>query len=231
MSSDAQIDYETLVQDAMRGVLKAILQRVAKTGLPGEHHFYISFNTRAPGVGLSKRLKERYPEEMTVVLQHRFWDLIVHDDRFEVKLTFDSIPERLVVPFASVKVFVDPSVRFGHQFEDPDALDDAGEHGDQPTTGEALSAASRSASRNGNTIGNGIRVEKKRATTGRKSKADRPRDALREDNGDVPEAASEAAEATPGKRVPAAVAPVATAADNTADAGSKVVSLDKFRKK
>ena len=101
----------------MRSVVRSVLTRVAKTGLPGEHHFYVAFNTQAPGVTISKRLKEKYPAEMTIVLQHRFWDLIVSEERFEVKLTFDSIPERLVVPFRAVKVFFDPSVPYGLQFE------------------------------------------------------------------------------------------------------------------
>lgn len=118
MTAEPHIDYEALAQGAMRAVVRTVLSRVAKTGLPGEHHFYIAFNTKAPGVSLSPRLKERYPEEMTVVLQHRFWDLIVSDDRFEVHLTFDSIPERLVVPFTAIKVFFDPSVPYGLQFED-----------------------------------------------------------------------------------------------------------------
>jgi hypothetical protein len=118
MTAGREIDYETLAQDAMRGVVKAVLVRAAKEGLPGEHHFYIAFNTQAPGVVLSKRLEEKYPEEMTIVLQHRFWDLLVSEDRFEVKLTFDSIPERLSIPFAAVKVFFDPSVPYGLQFEE-----------------------------------------------------------------------------------------------------------------
>ena len=120
MTGEREIDYEGLVQGAMRGVVRTVLTRVAKSGLPGEHHFYIAFRTDAPGVSISKRLKEKYPEEMTVVLQHRFWDLIVKDDHFEVKLTFDSIPERLVVPFDAIKVFFDPSVPYGLQFEDFD---------------------------------------------------------------------------------------------------------------
>jgi hypothetical protein len=118
MASGPSIDYAKLQQEAMRGVVRAVLQRVVKTGLPGEHHFYVSFLTQAPGVILSKRLKEKYPTEMTIVLQHRFWDLIVSDDRFEVKLTFDGIPERVVVPFAAIKVFIDPSVRYGLQFDE-----------------------------------------------------------------------------------------------------------------
>ena len=118
MTAEPQIDYEALAQVAMRSMVRMVLARVAKTGLPGEHHFYIAFDTQAAGVSLSKRLREKYPKEMTVVLQHRFWDLGVSDDRFEVKLTFDGIPERLSIPFAAIKVFFDPSVPYGLQFED-----------------------------------------------------------------------------------------------------------------
>lgn len=232
MSSDAQIDYESLVQEAMRGVLKAILQRVAKTGLPGEHHFYISFNTRAPGVGLSKRLKERYPEEMTVVLQHRFWDLIVHDDRFEVKLTFDSIPERLVVPFASVRVFVDPSVRFGHQFEDPNATED-GTPG-EPVVGGGTAGDVTTIGGRGRRTG-----DKKRTSVGRKSRGERGRDTRDEtsepaangdgDEAETPMAASKRAGApTP---TPTLVPHVEVDVDAEPEQSAKVVSLDKFRKK
>jgi uncharacterized protein len=118
---DRTIDYEALAQDAMRGLVRTVLTKAAKVGLPGEHHFYISFDTLAPGAFISKRLREKYPDEMTIVLQHRFWDLAVTDERFEVKLTFDGIPERLVVPFNAIKVFFDPSVRFSLQFEGPEA--------------------------------------------------------------------------------------------------------------
>lgn len=120
----ATIDYEALAQEAMRGLVRTVLTQTAKSGLTGDHHFYISFDTGAPGASLSKRLKEKYPREMTIVLQHRFWDLFVSEDRFEVKLTFDGIPERLVVPFAAIKVFFDPSVRYGLQFEDPNLAPD-----------------------------------------------------------------------------------------------------------
>ena len=123
------IDYEALVhealraaeQEALRKVVRAVLQQVARSGLTHDHHFYIAFNTQHAGVSLSKRLKEKYPAEMTIVLQHRFWDLEVGDDRFEVKLTFDGIPERLGIPFKAIKVFYDPSVPYGLQFEDADA--------------------------------------------------------------------------------------------------------------
>ena len=127
MAAEPTIDYDTLMQDAMRGVVRTVLTQAAKSGLPGDHHFYISFDTSASGVVLSKRLKDKYPSEMTVVLQHRFWDLSVDDGGFEVKLTFDGIPERLVVPFAAIRVFFDPSVRYGLQFEDPDVEPEAGE--------------------------------------------------------------------------------------------------------
>ncbi|MDK9697256.1 MAG: ClpXP protease specificity-enhancing factor SspB [Siculibacillus sp.] len=111
------IRYDILVQDALRGVVRKVLGEVAKTGLPGDHHFYISFDTNHPGVRLSGRLRQRYPTEMTVILQHQFWDLQVDDAHFEVGLSFGGIPERLYIPFASVKGFVDPSVEFGLQFE------------------------------------------------------------------------------------------------------------------
>lgn len=222
MSGDAQIDYEALVQDAMRGVLKTILLRVAKTGLPGEHHFYISFNTRAPGVVLSKRLKERYPDEMTVVLQHRFWDLLVHDDRFEVKLTFDSIPERLVVPFASVRVFVDPSVRFGHQFEDPHAADEAADIAEPGNAGDTVQSGVR---------GRVARADKKRPQAVRKPRAEKAREGREELAGSGP-ADGESGELV-AKRVPAAGGEIASAPQEDArpEESAKVVSLDKFRKK
>ena len=124
MNSDQTIDYESLAQDAMRGLIRTVLKRVQKHGLPGDHHFYIAFYTQAPGVTVSDRLKAKYPEEMTIVMQHRFWGLEVSDDKFEIKLSFDAIPERLVVPFSAIKVFFDPSVPYGLQFED---IDDASE--------------------------------------------------------------------------------------------------------
>jgi hypothetical protein len=111
------IRYDLLVQEALRGVVQRILADAAKNGLPGEHHFYVSFDTRAPGVRISSRLREKYPDEMTVVLQHQFWDLIVGDEAFEVGLSFNGVPERLAVPYQAIKGFVDPSVQFALQFE------------------------------------------------------------------------------------------------------------------
>jgi len=116
--TDIKIDYESLAQDALRGVVRTVLAQVAQgEQLPGNHHFYISFGTTREGVGISRRLKDQYPDEMTIVLQHRYWDLQVHDDRFEVSLAFNSIPERLVIPFSALKVFFDPSVPYGLQFD------------------------------------------------------------------------------------------------------------------
>jgi hypothetical protein len=110
------IRYDILAQDAMRSVVRTVLADAATKGLPGEHHFFISFDTRADGVSLSPRLKAQYPKEMTIVLQHQFWDMVVTDERFEVGLSFSGIAERLVVPFRAITGFADPSVQFGLQF-------------------------------------------------------------------------------------------------------------------
>ena len=116
MATD-HIRYDVLARDALRGVLRRVLSDAAEHGLPGEHHFFITFLSKADGVKLSPRLLAQYPEEITIILQHQFWDLVVTEDRFEVGLSFGGIPERLVVPFASIKSFFDPSVQFGLQFE------------------------------------------------------------------------------------------------------------------
>ena len=116
MSTDL-IRYDLLAQEALRGVVRRVLADVARTGVPGEHHFYISFNTQYPGVRISPRLREKYPEEMTVILQHQFWDLIVNEHGFEVGLSFSNVPEKLHVPFDAITGFFDPSVKFGLQFE------------------------------------------------------------------------------------------------------------------
>ncbi|WP_458760085.1 SspB family protein [Afipia sp. TerB] len=119
MATD-QIRYDVLARDALRGVLRRVLVDAAEHGLPGEHHFYITFLSHAEGVKISPRLLSQYPQEMTIILQHQFWDLVVTDDRFEVGLSFGGIPERLVVPFSAIKSFFDPSVQFGLQFETAD---------------------------------------------------------------------------------------------------------------
>jgi hypothetical protein len=123
------IRYDLLTQEALRSVLRRVLQDAARDGLPGDHHFYISFNTGAPGVRMSKRLRAQYPEEITIVLQHQFRDLTVGEEGFEVGLSFSGINEHLVVPFDAIKRFFDPSVQFGLQFETAVAADEAGAEG------------------------------------------------------------------------------------------------------
>ncbi len=123
MSTD-HIRYDLLVQDALRGVVRNVLADAGKNGLPGDHHFYVSFKTGAPGVRISNRLREQYPDEMTIVLQHQFWDLGITEHTFEVGLSFGGVPERLLVPFDAIVGFFDPSVQFGLKFEvqQPDAV-------------------------------------------------------------------------------------------------------------
>jgi uncharacterized protein len=123
MATD-HIRYDVLARDALRGVLRRVLTDAAAHGLPGEHHFFITFLSKAEGVKLSPRLLAQYPDEMTIILQHQFWDLAVSDDRFEVGLSFGGVPERLVVPFHAIKSFFDPSVQLGLQFEPSDAAAD-----------------------------------------------------------------------------------------------------------
>jgi hypothetical protein len=121
------INYEHLAKEALRSVVHSVLKQVKEEGLPGEHHFYISFHTTAPGVKISNRIKAQYPKEMTIVLQHQYWDLKVEDDYFEVRLSFSNIPELLVIPYSAVKVFFDPSVPYGLQFDQsqrPEAVED-----------------------------------------------------------------------------------------------------------
>lgn len=111
--------YDLLTQHALRGVVRSVLTEAAKKNdLPGDHHFYISFDTQAEGVRMSERLRAQYPEQMTIILQHQFWDLIVNEQGFEVGLSFGGIPEKLGIPFEAVSGFFDPSVQFGLQFEE-----------------------------------------------------------------------------------------------------------------
>jgi hypothetical protein len=126
MATD-HIRYDVLARDALRGVLRKVLTDAASHGLPGEHHFFITFVSKAEGVKLSPRLLAQYPDEMTIILQHQFWDLTVLEDRFEVGLSFGGIPERLVVPFSAIKSFLDPSVKFGLQFDTSDVAEVAPE--------------------------------------------------------------------------------------------------------
>lgn len=117
------IEYSQLIDQAMRGVVRDLLKRVAATGLPGDHHFYISFNTSHPGVKMSEGLRARYPKEITIVLQHQFWDFKVEEQQFQVTLSFSGMPEKLVVPFVALTAFADPSTKFGLQFQQGDMYD------------------------------------------------------------------------------------------------------------
>jgi hypothetical protein len=237
MTAEQDIDYDALAQEAMRGVVRAVLTRVQKSGLPGNHHFYIAFDTRHPGVVLSKRLKAKYAEEMTIVLQHRFWELIVTDVRFEVKLTFDGIPERLVIPFAAVKVFFDPSVPYGLQFDEAGATRNGsgsvvGLNEDTGISGQISGVPGLARSSNRPTAG-----DRKRPLRRTRTDKDDDSSVLGEDLG----------EGTPGRRIEpaqrpqAALVPVATGTEGETDIATtgeqqdqsqdNVVSLDRFRKK
>lgn len=138
------IDYDQMVQDALRGVVRDILKTVAKNGLEGEQHFFVAFDTNADGVEIPPHLKERYPDEMTIVIQHRYWGLKVDDDKFEIGLSFNQKPEHLTIPYAALVGFVDPSSHFALQFsqdieleEDPFDLDDDDETFDIPMEDES----------------------------------------------------------------------------------------------
>lgn len=116
-TNEYDIDYPALIDNAMRSVVRTAMRQIAETGmLPGEHHFFVSFLTNHPGVDISPVLRQRYPEEMTIVIQHQFWDLKVEEDKFTITLSFSNVPERLVVPFAALSAFADPSIKFGLQF-------------------------------------------------------------------------------------------------------------------
>jgi len=119
-----EINYGQMMQKAMQGLLKSILERVANEGLPGDHHFFITFDTRHPGVDMSAWLKEEYPEEITIVMQEWFDGLAVMEDRFTVTLNFNDTAEPMVIPFDAIRTFVDPSVEFGLRFDAQDNVDD-----------------------------------------------------------------------------------------------------------
>ncbi len=113
--------YEKMVEDALRGVVRSALVRAAQEGLRSNHHFYIAFNTTMPGVVIPDYLREKFPVEMTIVVQHQFWDLEIGDDAFSITLSFQKQLERLTVPFATIRTFADPSVNFALEFTSPTA--------------------------------------------------------------------------------------------------------------
>lgn len=196
------IRYDIIIQDALRSAVRKILVEVNRAGLPGEHHFYIAFETTAPGVKISNRLRERYPKEMTIVLQHQFWDLNITEHAFEVGLSFGGVPEHLYVPFSAIKGFFDPSVQFALEFE-------------PGKTGEELPAEFRIAERDLDS------VEEFHA---------RLESAVEQDEEDEATAASEAEKAASApedeKEKPETDEP-----SKDENGSAQVVSLDAFRKK
>jgi len=136
------LGYDQMVEDALRGVVRKALSEAASQGLPDDHHFYITFDTRHPDVGLSALLRAQYPDEMTIVLQYQFWGLEIGEKDFSVTLSFGGKQERLTVPFAAIKSFADPSVKFGLQFETPEIEDNddipAQDNGEESTTAPAF---------------------------------------------------------------------------------------------
>jgi hypothetical protein len=201
MSVD-HIRYDLLTQDALRAVIRTVLTDAAVKGLPGEHHFFITFDTRADGVRMSTRLKASYPGEMTIVLQHQFWDLTVGDDDFEVGLAFNGIPERLHVPLKAVKAFLDPSVQFGLQF----TVEAEPAKGEADAVTQAPPAA----------------VEAKPPVSARSPKQPKKEPKLQA----APVEAAKPASASVAKAVPA---PAPTSGKD--EGGGEVVRLDRFRKK
>lgn len=215
MSKDL-IRYDLLVQEALKGVVRKVLTEAGKDGLPGDHHFYVSFRTDFPGAKLSTRLREKYPQEMTIVLQHQFWDLIINEQGFEVGLSFSGVPEKLVVPFDAVTGFFDPSVQFGLKFEVQDEAANADTAPDDRAKVPVKEAASEP-----------LELAPKRPALPSASKPGAPKLTTRQGksagDGDKP-----------AKKDKAAKAAKAEAAKDAGDdqAGSaEVVSLDAFRKK
>ncbi|MFM9943377.1 MAG: ClpXP protease specificity-enhancing factor SspB [Hyphomicrobiaceae bacterium] len=243
MSAGQHIDYDALVrgaiEEAKRSVVRSVIQQVAKSGLVGGHHFLIAFNTQASGVSLSKRLREKYPMEMTIVLQHRFWDLEVSDDRFEVKLTFDSIPERLAIPFTAIKAFYDPSVPYMMPFDDGDMSGEAMRSGDDAMSNDATAQTGPRTERG----------ERRRDKQQRRPRAVEPRSTDRDGATAPPTGpvlvtesrpASAPVAAQPAQRPKPAVAEVASdgakaevpaKAETAATVGAKVLDLSSFRGK
>lgn len=137
---DSLIPYDEIVQEALRAVVGRVLGSVAQTGgLPGSHHFYITFKTQAPGVDIPQRLIDRFPDEMTIVLQHRFWDLKVDDTRFSVGLSFNQVPSLLDIPFSAITGFHDPAVNFELRFQASDVVEES-EHEPAENDGDAARA-------------------------------------------------------------------------------------------
>lgn len=202
MAGKDLIRYDLLVQEALKGVVRRVLIDAGKDGLPGEHHFYISFRTDSPGVRLSNRLREKYPQEMTIVLQHQFWDLTITEHTFEVGLSFSGVPEKLLIPFDALTGFFDPSVQFGLKF-DGEEEEEEEEAPELPTPAQPQ--------RNG---AEPVELKQSRKTPSPAETKPAPRKAAVK--------ADEAEDGNAAKPEPA---------EASAPGGAEVVSLDAFRKK
>ena len=198
------IRYDILAQDALRGLVRRVLTDAVKKGLPGEHHFFITFDTQHDAVRLSQRLREQYPDEMTVVLQHQFWDLKITDEAFEVGLSFSGVAERLYIPFEAITAFADPSVQFALQFETLTEAPEEGVEAPAPLRSVDKPATAKSADRSS---------ADKSSTDKSKSKPEPVR-------------------SVPAAGKPAAPASSTDDNDGPPDKpGGEVVRLDRFRKK
>jgi hypothetical protein len=198
------IRYDLLVQEALRSVVRKVLGDAARDGLPGEHHFFITFRTDAPGVQISPRTKERFPKEITIILQHQFWDLNVTEFGFEVGLSFSNVPERLSVPWEALSGFFDPSVEFGLKFELQDIEPEEGANDTEPAPRPTALPAPKA--------------------SGRSEKA--PRGAGSEPVEVAPTARPKGK--AEGKSEKSAPVPAATPVES---GDQKVISIDAFRKK
>ena len=138
---ESMIPYDDVVQEALRAVVGRVLGEVALNGLPGNHHFYITFKTQAPGVSIPSHLHERFPTDMTIVLQHKYWDLKVESEHFEVGLSFSQIPSHLVIPYSAITAFVDPAVDFALQFHVEDASEGPEPHEEAENDEDKVSIA------------------------------------------------------------------------------------------
>lgn len=211
------LQYDKMVENALRGVVRQALASVITQGLPGNHHFYLTFRTTHPGVEIGARLLDQYPQEMTIVLQHQFWGLEVTDEYFVVNLTFSNVPERLKVPYTALVSFVDPSVKFGLQFQ-------------AEATGTTAAAADKTTGKKANGLGATAKEPPALAlapTSGPAEKAPA-------EKAPVEKTRDEAKPPVP-KETPAKDAATEAAGGDADPAGKKdpekVVSLDAFRKK
>jgi uncharacterized protein len=224
------IRYDILAQEALRGMVRTVLSDAARKGLPGEHHFFVSFDTRADGVRLSTRMREQYPEEMTIVLQHQFWDLKVSEDSFEVGLSFNGVAERLSVSFAAIKSFVDPSAHFSLQFEE--IAETANDAGTPPTKSKM---ENKSENRNEKSAGKPRRqrqeLVRQELEAGQEATRAAPaRTPATRTVPSIPQAATSTKPAPAGSPPESTTTPPDGKPDKPAR-GADVVRLDRFRKK